>query len=326
MSKGSRLPDLKRTVERKSPQKRCSSSGSKQIRRLSVLPESTRKVKSGPGADAIRFFEEAAEKEQLTQLCNKIAQSHASRYASKLDSKVRALQAREADGDADSQYLATDNAPNGLSISNAEVEVRDFSEIHRLAAIHGAQNAKREISKLLEEAELKKKQLEKEQSRSQSIHGDFKQVQKGHFNQERCRHGSDCSKPSCKNWHPWDSEWSIENNGHTTVMRLNQSRFLYSKIRPLSKYRLRNSTAKLDPATFVSDGILPPNATQELPSLRLHAAEAIDRILSQNGIPDTVRRLAHSTLFPHLLETAGNVTESSRQGFITCQSMLHLVE
>ena len=73
-------------------------------------------------------------------------------------------------------------------------------------------------------------------------------------------------------------------------------------------------------ATFQSVHMHPiyrRSATREI-SINIQAAEAIDNILSQTGIPDHLRKLARTTLFPHLLQGLVDVPPTIQSG-IACR-------
>lgn len=305
------LPKIYRSTQKNISPKALRSS--KKLRRFSHDCANSKSVGMGASiiSSAIEFFEEEAEKKQLADICSHFAQNHLDRFASKVEAKVRALNpSTSGEGDA----IITSDYVSASDSCSAEEQTRDFSEIHRLAALHGAQKARREICKMLDEADQRRKEILKEQNRVQSIYGDFKQVQKGNLHKERCKYGSDCSKPNCTNLHPWDSEWADDGcPGTTSISRLNHSRHLYTKMRPISKYK-RNMPPKSNSASSLPTA----NHNSEEISINIQAAEAIDNILSQTGIPDHVRKLARTTLFPHLLQGLVDVPPTIQSG-IACR-------
>jgi hypothetical protein len=294
------LPQIQKTLKKNISPKRCMSSNLPSTRRFAHLPNSIRTTQSMSTVSRTMFqFEEDVEREQLSRACNQFAQAQASRHSSKVQAKLKELNSFEIDVVHSSKRPSI--CQDGGISTEIMMEPRDFTEIHRLAAIHGQQQAKREICRLYEEAEQKKKLMEAEQRDAFSIHGPFKQIPKGRVHQEHCRYGNECSKPSCKDIHPWNPNWAAHGcSGSTQLARLNESRYVYNMIKPECRRQLRSSTTK--PAPHIASSTTPNNArSKELSSLKIQAAEAIDKILSQSGIPVHVRKLAHATLFPQLL-------------------------
>lgn len=76
-------------------------------------------------------------------------------------------------------------------------EGRDFSDIHALATEHARRSAKREVQRLAEMADERRRVAEQEMSVAAAPQLRKGLGGKGAYRQ-RCKHGADCGKPGCR--------------------------------------------------------------------------------------------------------------------------------